>query len=605
MRKKADRKDKGLSLNKIDCKDIDGDDVGESKFKTYELSSRKINFNSDDEDGDDLNGMDVDAEENLSLSEEVPPSPEAFKTPVSRTLSRTQLMKSPLASPSSPCQTPSRLSSRRTSGFLLTPSPTQPQSYISIPKPGRKSLSRITEIDSLLVEKKEKSVNTNPWVTPVLGSQSRRKRPIPQYSSTPNPASKDFGKMERSLHDESEPKRIRVADFNVNYSRFKDEFMVIGEVASGDFGCVMKVIHRFDGAVYAVKISKKNLDASRHDEKMAMNEVFAHAALIKHKHFVRYYSSWVEEGNVYIQNEFCHGGSLSKKIIEMKQIDHFFSESRLQKLMLQVLKGLHYIHNKQLVHLDIKPDNILLATEDPGYEDEGKVDFKIGDLGHVTHVDRANVDTEEGDCRYMAPELYKMKINPRHLKKADIFSLGLTLYEAGSLRALPKNSLDVDKEDSYASLRSGKLPYLSRYSEKFNKLISSMVAPDVNLRPDTTQLLEVTHPKCTMSYDWSIESFDKSDSSASNDTSLEEVGDSSKENCHNNSKMDLIKAEEKIFLLENELRSRDSQISKLNATLERADISMRELSHVSNSDEKIENLLKEGSPLRSTRKKLK
>merc|ERR1711915_384241 len=117
------------------------------------------------------------------------------------------------------------------------------------------------------------------------------------------------------------------------------------------------------------------------------------------------------------------------------------------------------------------------------------------------------------------------------------------------------------------------------------------VAPDVNLRPDTTQLLEVTHPKCTMSYDWSIESFDKSDSSASNDTSLEEVGDSSKETCHNNSKMDL--------------RSRDSQISKLNATLERADISMRELSHVSNSDEKIENLLKEESPLRSTRKKLK
>ena len=33
--------------------------------------------------------------------------------------------------------------------------------------------------------------------------------------------------------------------------------------------------------------------------------------------------------------------------------------------------GLHYIHNKQLVHLDIKPDNILLATEEPGFENEG------------------------------------------------------------------------------------------------------------------------------------------------------------------------------------------------------------------------------------------
>merc|ERR1712198_523684 len=546
MTEKTERKDEESSrsrnINKIDFKNIDddADDFGAAKFKTEVLSSRKINFNSDDEDADeeDNSGMDVDD----SLSEEVPPSPEPFKTPVSRTLSRTQAKASPLVSPSSPSQSPLRLSTRRTPSFLMTPSPTQPQSHVSIPKPGRKSLSRISEIDSLLVEKKEKSVNTNPWVSPVYVPQTSRKRPIPQYSSTPNPTSKDFGMMERPLR---EPKRIRVADFNVNYSRFQDEFMVIGEVASGDFGCVMKVIHRFDGAVYAIKISKKNLDASRHDEKMAMNEVFAHAALIKHKHFVRYYSSWVEEGNVYIQ-----------------------------------------------------PDNILLATEEPGFENEGNVDFKIGDLGHVTHVDRASVDTEEGDRRYMAPELYKMKVSPRHLKKADIFSLGLTLYEAGSLKALPKNSLDVDKEDSYASLRSGKLPYLSRYSEKFNKLITSMVSPDVNNRPDTTQLLAVIHPKCNLSYNWGIESLEKSDSSASNDTSLEEVGDSSKESFLNNSKMDLIKAEEKIFLLENELRSRDSQISKLNASLERADISMKDFkdsTQDSKSDEKIENLLKEES----------
>ena len=62
--------------------------------------------------------------------------------------------------------------------------------------------------------------------------------------------------------------------------------------------------------------------------------------------------------------------------------------------------------------------------------------------------------------------------------------------------------------------------------------------------------------------------------------------------------MDLIKAEEKIFLLENELRSRDSQISKLNASLERADISMKDFkdsTQDSKSDEKIENLLKEES----------
>ena len=46
-----------------------------------------------------------------------------------------------------------------------------------------------------------------------------------------------------------------------------------------------------DGIVYAIINTKKNLRANSHDEKMAMNEVFAHAALMKHKHVVRYFNS--------------------------------------------------------------------------------------------------------------------------------------------------------------------------------------------------------------------------------------------------------------------------------------------------------------------------
>merc|ERR1712145_26017 len=85
MTEKTERKDEESSrsrnINKIDFKNIDddADDFGAAKFKTEVLSSRKINFNSDEEDADeeDNSGMDVDD----SLSEEVPPSPEPFKTP--------------------------------------------------------------------------------------------------------------------------------------------------------------------------------------------------------------------------------------------------------------------------------------------------------------------------------------------------------------------------------------------------------------------------------------------------------------------------------------------------------------------------------------------
>ena len=61
---------------------------------------------------------------------------------------------------------------------------------------------------------------------------------------------------------------------------------------------VKKARHRLDGIVYAIKVSKTAPRKNSHDEKMAMNEVFAHAALMKHKHVVRYYNSWVEKGSV-------------------------------------------------------------------------------------------------------------------------------------------------------------------------------------------------------------------------------------------------------------------------------------------------------------------
>ena len=63
--------------------------------------------------------------------------------------------------------------------------------------------------------------------------------------------------------------------------------MELEEIASGQFGEVKKARHRLDGIVYAIKVSKKAIRVNSHDEKMAMNEVFAHAAMMKHKHVVR------------------------------------------------------------------------------------------------------------------------------------------------------------------------------------------------------------------------------------------------------------------------------------------------------------------------------
>lgn len=220
--------------------------------------------------------------------------------------------------------------------------------------------------------------------------------------------------------------------------------------------------------------------------KTALNEVYAHAVLGKHDNVVRYYSAWAENRHMLIQNEYCNGGSLQTLLEE-----RFLVESELRTLLMHVASGLRYIHSNDLVHMDLKAGNIFLtkapiraqASEDSstsvydsyhddGFEDiyddlEMDVTYKIGDLGHVTSI--RNPQVEEGDCRYLPNEILQEDYS--QLPKADIFSLGITLYEAGGGGALPKNGPE------WHDLRENRVPDLPNISRELNDLIkvSSMI----------------------------------------------------------------------------------------------------------------------------------
>lgn len=88
--------------------------------------------------------------------------------------------------------------------------------------------------------------------------------------------------------------------------------------------------------------------------------------------------------------------------------------------MREICLGLMSLHKHGIVHMDVKPDNIMYSYSN---------DFKLADLGLARIITHLAGEIEEGDSRYLAPELLcSMEALP-DLTKADIFSLGATIYE--------------------------------------------------------------------------------------------------------------------------------------------------------------------------------
>jgi len=120
----------------------------------------------------------------------------------------------------------------------------------------------------------------------------------------------------------------------------------------------------------------------------------------------------------------------------------------MRQIIRDILLGLSEIHRLDIVHLDIKPGNILLGKNG---------NYKLGDLGMARFLTKITEEKNipEGDCRYLASELLSREVLAflPDLKKSDIFSLGITAYEMLTLKELEKNGPE------WRSLRDGTFEY--------------------------------------------------------------------------------------------------------------------------------------------------
>lgn len=199
-----------------------------------------------------------------------------------------------------------------------------------------------------------------------------------------------------------------------NKMRITKEYNVLSPpLGRGAFGEVRKAIHKSTSIVRAVKIIFKD-NSTPQELKRITNEVDMLKKL-DHPNIIKVYEFFVDAKHFYIVTELCSGGELFDRIIK----DHHFSEKKAAETMRQVLSAIVYCHDKNIVHRDQKPENILYeSTKENSY-------LKVIDFGTSREFDpHRKMAQRLGTPYYIAPEV----LEKRYTEKCDVWSCGVILY---------------------------------------------------------------------------------------------------------------------------------------------------------------------------------
>jgi len=199
-------------------------------------------------------------------------------------------------------------------------------------------------------------------------------------------------------------------------------YKLIEEVGRGAAGVVYLGEDPESGARAAIKVLRADLALSPVQRQRFLREATATQDL-KHPGIARVFEFGEEHGHQFFAMEYIEGASLFE-VLENQRSGSGSTEGheRWVKLAAAVADGLHYAHERGIVHRDIKPQNLLL-------DDSGRpciVDFGLAKFEELSALTRSGALA--GTPYYMSPE-QALAANVKVDRRTDIFSLGVVLYE--------------------------------------------------------------------------------------------------------------------------------------------------------------------------------
>eukprot|EP00929_Paragymnodinium_shiwhaense_P030986 TRINITY_DN17458_c0_g1_i4.p1 TRINITY_DN17458_c0_g1~~TRINITY_DN17458_c0_g1_i4.p1 ORF type:complete len:1187 (+),score=247.63 TRINITY_DN17458_c0_g1_i4:162-3722(+) len=208
-----------------------------------------------------------------------------------------------------------------------------------------------------------------------------------------------------------------------------DRVKVLGK---GAFGTVHLVRRTRDGACFALKeLSTAALSSA--EQRRVLDELRLHRAF-DCPMVVRYFTSWMQDDVACLLMEYVENGTLSKQVEKAKKAGVDIPDISIVDWAGQILVGLLYLHRKEVVHRDLKLDNVLGPDSRHG--------VKLADFGISKRLRGSLAKSMVGTPEIMAPERCVSLAmgadedeSEGYGPASDIWSLGVMLYELASLRA--------------------------------------------------------------------------------------------------------------------------------------------------------------------------
>eukprot|EP00071_Canis_lupus_P058380 XP_861626.1 peripheral plasma membrane protein CASK isoform X7 [Canis lupus familiaris] len=203
---------------------------------------------------------------------------------------------------------------------------------------------------------------------------------------------------------------------------FEDVYELCEVIGKGPFSVVRRCINRETGQQFAVKIvdvAKCTSSPGLSTEDLKREASICH--MLKHPHIVELLETYSSDGMLYMVFEFMDGADLCFEIVKRADAGFVYSEAVASHYMRQILEALRYCHDNNIIHRDVKPHCVLLASK------ENSAPVKLGGFGVAIQLGESGLVAggRVGTPHFMAPEVVKRE---PYGKPVDVWGCGVILF---------------------------------------------------------------------------------------------------------------------------------------------------------------------------------